>query len=709
MAENISDKFHSPLRRKFFKVFILLLVCFAVFAILLTPLSVRPSVFPIREGEVSTQDIQAPNEKTYISNILTEQAKTSAYSSVEPIYLPADPSITRVQINKLHSILDFITNIRADSYSTNSQKEMDLKQISGLVLQSENISTIINLTDSDWEIVISESLLVLEQVMRTTIRDANLMDTRRNIPALISLSTPQDQANIVLDLVTPFVVPNSLVNEEQTEAARLAQLNSIEPVSRTYASGEIIVRRGQVITPLVWEALIQFGLIQPEDNTKDVVSSALIIALLAGFVVQYFLFRSTQITMSLRYLTIIALLFLIFFASARFIVPNRVVMPYMFPLAAFSLTLSCVFSIELGLIFSLVTGIITAFNLPNSLDLTLFYVLTGMIGILSLKKAQRISNFILSGLGIGLSGTAILVAYRLPGTIDLIGIATLIGAAFFNGIASASVAILLQYLISQLLGLTTPMQLLELQRPDHPLSKFILQNSPGTYQHSLQVANLAEQAAEAIGADPLLTRVGAIYHDAGKAANPTFFVENQVAGSNPHDTLDPLISASIILRHVTDGFDLGRKYRLPRRLLDFVLEHHGTLITRYQYARALEAAGGDESKVDIERFRYSGPRPQSRETALLMLADNCEARVRATPPKDEQGLRDLIQRTFDYVQQQHQLDDTRLSIRDLNLAALSFFHTLKNIYHPRIPYPEIKKNNQTDTNPSISNDEASQK
>ncbi|MCU0630539.1 MAG: HDIG domain-containing protein [Methanoregulaceae archaeon] len=217
-----------------------------------------------------------------------------------------------------------------------------------------------------------------------------------------------------------------------------------------------------------------------------------------------------------------------------------------------------------------------------------------------------------------------------------------------------------------------------------------MQSSPGTYQHSLQVANLAEQAAEAIGADPLLTRVGSIYHDAGKAVNPTFFVENQVTGMNPHDSLDPFSSAEIILRHVTDGAELGRKFRLPRRLIDFMLEHHGTLITRYQYARAVLASNGDESKVDIELFRYPGPRPKSRETALLMLADNCEARVRANPPKDEKALRQMIDQAFEYVQQQHQLDDTRLSIKDLHLASESFFHTLQNMYHPRIPYPEYK-------------------
>ncbi len=673
------------------KTIILLSVCVSALAILLTPISIRPSVFPIKEGEVSSQDIQAPHELTYVSNFLTEQAQTNALNAVEPIYLPADPGITRIQIEKLRAAQIYISNIKADAFSSIEQQEFDLSSITDLELTSEEISSILSLNGTLWEEIQDESLMVLEQVMRATIRETTLQDALRNIPTLISLSLPQNQANIVAALVKPFVIPNSLPSMEQTEVALQAAIDSVSPVTRSYASGEIIVRRGQVISPLAWEALTQFNLIQPEDNSKNIISAIIMIALLAGFVILYFRYRSGQVVSSLRYLSIIALLFLIFFISARFLIPNRVVMPYLFPLAAFSLTLSCVFSVELGLIFSLILGILTAFNVTNSLDLGVFYILSSMVGVLTLGKAQRISNFILSGVMIGVSGTAVILAYRLPGTIDLIGLATLVGAGFFNGIASASLTILLQYLISQMLGLTTPMQLLELQRPDHPLSKFILQNSPGTYQHSLQVANLAEQAAEAIGADPLLTRVGAIYHDAGKAVNPTFFVENQITGTNPHDSLDPYTSAGIILRHVTDGAELGRKFRLPRRLVDFMLEHHGTLITRYQYARAVTAANGDESQVDIKLFRYPGPCPKSRETALLMLADNCEARVRANPPKDEQSLREMILQAFDYVQQQHQLDDTRLSIRDLHLIAESFFHTLQNMYHPRIPYPDFKQ------------------
>jgi hypothetical protein len=204
----------------------------------------------------------------------------------------------------------------------------------------------------------------------------------------------------------------------------------------------------------------------------------------------------------------------------------------------------------------------------------------------------------------------------------------------------------------------------------------------------LQVANLTEQAAEAIGADQLLARVGALFHDVGKAKNAAFFIENQAPGHmDTHQDMDPEEAAATIIRHVTDGAVLARKYRLPRRIADFMLEHHGTMLTRYQYNQALEKANGDAAKIDIEKFRYPGPRPRSRETAILMLADGAEARARAQSPQTDDDMRALVRGVIDYVQKEGQLDHTMLTLRDLNTIVESFVTTLRGTYHPRIQYP----------------------
>ena len=232
------------------------------------------------------------------------------------------------------------------------------------------------------------------------------------------------------------------------------------------------------------------------------------------------------------------------------------------------------------------------------------------------------------------------------------------------------------------------MQLLEISHPDFPLLKIFLRNAPGTYQHSLQVANLAEQAAEKVGADPLLTRVGALFHDIGKTADASFFIENQAPGNlNTHVDITPAQAAQKIIQHVHDGVVLADKYRLPRRIDDFILEHHGTMVTRYQYNQALEKAGGDASKIDIEQFRYPGPRPRSRETAILMLADSAEARTRAEGPESDDDLRALMRTIIERAQKEGQLENAPLTMHDLSFIADLFVTTLRGTYHPRIQYP----------------------
>jgi putative nucleotidyltransferase with HDIG domain len=366
--------------------------------------------------------------------------------------------------------------------------------------------------------------------------------------------------------------------------------------------------------------------------------------------------------------------------------------------------LTSLFGMEIGVITSLVICILAPYGLSNTLDLMPYYLLATLCGVVVLGSARRFWAFFRAGIAIAVAGIAMILAYRLStGFIDLIGMATLAGAALFSGLASASLALLLQYLLAQFLSLPTALQLLEISRPDFPLLQMFLRTAPGTYQHSLQVANLAERAAEKIGADPLLTRVGATFHDIGKAAaDPSFFIENQAPGSiNTHTDITPDKAASAIIRHVHDGVTLARKYRLPRRIDDFILEHHGTMLTRYQYNQALERAGGDASKVDFEKFRYPGPRPRSRETGVLMLADGVEARARAENPEGDDDLRAIIRLVIDRCQKEGQLDNTQLTLRDLNLVTESFVTTLRGTYHPRIQYPaaEVPATTPTPTTP----------
>jgi putative nucleotidyltransferase with HDIG domain len=345
---------------------------------------------------------------------------------------------------------------------------------------------------------------------------------------------------------------------------------------------------------------------------------------------------------------------------------------------------------ETGMLITLGICVLATYGQSGTENLLLYYLFSTWCGVAMLGQARRFWAFFRAGMTVAAVAVAMIFAYRLTsGEMDWIGLATLVGAAVFNGLASAGLALLLQALLAQFLSLPTALQLLEISRPDFPLLQEFLRKAPGTYQHSLHVANLAEQAAERIGADALLTRVGAIYHDIGKTmSDPSFFIENQATGSvNTHGDMTPEQAAAAILRHVRDGVTLARKHRLPRRIDDFILEHHGTLITRYQYTQAVERAGGDVNQVNVEKFRYPGPRPRSRETALLMLADASEARSRAENPKDDEQLRQIVRSVIEAAEREGQLDNTQLTLHDLHLITESFVTTLRGTYHPRIQYP----------------------
>jgi len=688
-----------PSRRPVFLGLILIISSGLILLALLLPILNNLVQTPIRTGDVAPYEINAPYSLTFESEIQSTRQQELAAQAVPLVYSSPDPAIARQQLELLRTALTFINNVRADTYATQEQKLTDLSALEGIVINRETGQAILSLSDTRWQVVNQEIIGVLEQVMRRTIREDQLDDARRSIPSLVNLSLTIDQAEIVANVVSAFVISNSLYDAELTEAARQEARSAILSVTRSYAADQNIIQRGQVISDVDYEALEQFGLAQSVNRWQDIASASLLTALTVVYAVVY-LRQHPELAEGnpgLRNLCVLVVFFLLFLLIARLTIPGHSVVPYMFPVMAYGLMISALFSTELAIVAILPLAILIAFGMPEALGLDLYYLVSSIFGIFALRRAKRVTSFFWSAFAITVSGATIAIGYRLLSpTADWIGLATLAGSAAVSGVASASIALLLHFYSAQFLGTTTALQLIELSRPDHPLLQFLLRNAPGTYQHSLQLANLVEQAADEIGADGLLSRVGALYHDCGKALNPFFFIENQPQGNlNPHNDLIPQESAATIIRHVRDGLELARKYHLPSRLLDFISEHHGTGLTRYQYARAVEEAGGNESLVDAEEFRYPGPRPRSRETALLMLADGSEARMRAERPKDEEELRALIISTVKSRMESNQLVNTSLTLRDLEIIIDSYTATLRGVFHPRIQYPKMGNEIQT--------------
>ncbi|RME07424.1 MAG: HDIG domain-containing protein, partial [Anaerolineae bacterium] len=671
-------------------VLLLLLGGIAAWAAVVYAPAVTAATRDLKVGDVAPEDILAPAGVSYTSEVRTAKQRESAAQAVAPRYTQPDTAIARQQLDRLRAALAYISSVRADAYADREQKLVDLAAMKDLRLSAETAESILALNEARWQAVQQEAITVLEQVMRNTIREDRLDAARASVPNLVSLSLPPEQADIVAELVAAFIAPNSFYSESLTEAARQAAAEMVEPVTVTYAPGELVVERGKVLSEEDIEALRVIGLTRPAAFWQEALAAGLLV-LLALMLAAMLFRRKPHYFRDLRPIGATLALFLAFLTLGRLAFPLHPLVPFVFPLAAYALILSGLFGAEVALVTSIPLIALLTFGQQEWGVLILYYGLEILFGVLIPRREQRFSAYLWVGVTVAATGATVLVAVRLLNPLsDWMLLLIQVGTTALQGMLSAGLAVFFQYLLAPLLGQVTALQLVELSRPDAPLLEHLLRNAPGTYQHSLQVANLAEQAAERIEADSLLTRVGALYHDIGKSLNPYFFIENQQPSQpNPHNDLDPAESAAIIIRHVTDGLDLARRYRLPQRIAAFISEHHGTLQTRYQLAQALKQAAARGETVDEALFTYPGPRPQSRETALVMLADGVEARMRAEKPATEGALRALIKSVIDNRLDADQLADTSLTLQDLRVIQETFYAALRGVYHPRIDYPTL--------------------
>jgi cyclic-di-AMP phosphodiesterase PgpH len=675
----------------------------AVLAALVLILPILPGerTVSLRAGDVSPQDVLAPRAVTYVSRILTQQARDAAAAQVAPVYNPPDPLIARQQAETLQTAFTYITNVRINPYASLEEKLADLRQLSKVNLPTETATRILQLSDPEWEMVQQESQAVLERIMRQPIGPDQLQATLNSIPNYVSLAFPENQVSLVTDLVRNLVVPNSLYNETDTHTRRDLAAANVTPVTRSFVAGQVVIPRGKLVAEDDLEAVFMLGLTTESLNLRVAASMILAVALatvlLSMFVVQF----HREITRGLRPVLLLALILLSFLTVGRIMVPGHTVLPFLFPVSAMGMLIACVFGRRLGILAALLVSVFTGLMGGNSLEIALYGGLSCLAAVLILGKGEKPVRFLLAGMAAGITGSVIVLIIRLslPAS-DLVGILTLVAASLVNGLLSGSLALGLLFLVGNLFDITTNLQLLDLSRPDHPLQREILLQAPGTYQHSLQVANLAEHAGERIGANTLLLRVGALYHDVGKSAQPKFFVENQGPEGNPHDRLDPEASARLIIQHTRDGLDLARKHHLPTRVKDLIVEHHGTLRTNFQYGLALNAAGGNPEKLDETKFHYPGPRPRSKEAAILMLADGVEAKFRAVGPTTSEDIETLVREVVDDRLAQRQFDQTDLTMHDVEIIREAFADALRGRVHIRLRYPEDEKKQPTKNDPS---------
>ncbi len=657
-------------------------------AILIVPLLADDQV-ALNVGDVAPRDLKAPSRLSYVSEIETEQLRAEAERRVAPVYTVVDAGISRRQVARARQAIDFIRAVRADTITPIEQRRAMLQAVPDLVLTPAQVDNILILPDTTWDVIAKETITVVDLAMREAIRDIDLAEKKARLPALVSVSVSVEEAALVSALAQGFIVPNSLRDDEATAQRRAEARSAVEPRQVSYVAGQIVVREGAVVTPGVLEALEHLGLSTPAVDWGDVAGPALVALLIASIMGLYLWRYEPELTQQPRVMLLLVLLILIFLAAARLMVPGRTVLPYLFPAAALGILSTVLFGTGPALVSSAVLAALIGVITDGSFELAVYFAAGSAVAILTLGRVERLNAFFWAGLYVGLANIVTILAFRLPpGELDSVGLLTLVTAGLINGVLAASITLGGLFTFGSLFDLTTTVQLLELARPTHPLLNDLMHKAPGTYHHTLMVANLAEQAAVRIGADALLTRVGAFYHDIGKSARPYMFVENQIDGSNVHNQLDPQTSAEIIISHVEDGLKLARKHRLPGRVRAFIPEHHGSMRAGFLYKLALERASGDASKVNESSFRYPGPKPRSKETALLMLADGAEAATRAAHPASAEQVAEIVKKVIDERLAQGQLDECPLTLNDLRLARESFTTMLQGVFHPRLRYPE---------------------
>jgi len=661
-----------------------------------------PQRVDLQVGDLVPADIVAPRALTYESELLTTEARQAAVAAVPPQYdftTERAISIAAAQADKFGTSVRLL-DTAFDPATTEVQRGLILDRVAGdlSATAGDNLRA---LEASRWLPIRTEAARVLDNTERTELRDTEVAIAQSRLSEQMAGGLSEAERMLAAELIGPLVVPNSSFSEDLTQQERDRRAAGVEPVTEKFLRGEIIVRGGTQLTDIDAARLAAFGL---DNVVPDVASlggwfllSALLVTVLLGWIWR---FRRSFWHRSNVLLLISLLLLLATFALK--LTAGRAALPFVLPLAAIPILVAVLLDAEVAFVMTNIVAIVAGAVNGPSLELAAYVFLGGLAGVLGVRRGDRLQMFLQAGAVALVVQALVVTAFSLLGQRDLTGILQLWGAAALSAGGAAVAAVGSFAVLGNVFGILTVFQLLELANPSQPLLRRLLIETPGTYHHSLMVGNLAERAAEAIGADALLARVAAYYHDVGKLANPQGFIENQAGGENLHDDLAPEDSSQVLKQHVADGIDIAYGARLPKAIIAFIPQHHGTVSISYFYAKAREAAaapyGGLETDagrraaetVDQRRFRHSGPKPQSREAALIMLADGVEASVRSLSSRDETAIRGMVARIMADRMSDGQFDECDLTFRDLNVIEEAFVQQLLGMYHQRVPYPQSK-------------------
>ncbi len=664
------------------------------FTVLMTAIIASQNFFfqNIIENGISKRDIIAQKTLTVEDVKRTEQHKKEVAQKVEPVMAPAEDDFIK---SNLQTLQTSVMQIRKKNVDDNVKKE----EIGILFDLSDNakkdfiINFLLKAEDNSIHEVFDKANLTLTNILRVGIteRDYEKDNIDKIIINNLVSNVSKRQVSVIKAVLEQVIVPNLVVDEFATEIARKNAQNSVKPYEVVFQKGDKILFEGEPVTRLKRDALRQAGYNVYELNWSGLAAIYIIVFVGTFLFLSYMKFFEKDFLQP-KYMAITAFLTLLL-AFIGVVLPTGF-SPYVIPVPAFLILMSIFTKPRIAFVASVLLLSIMAIGYQYNIQYLVAFILLSLFSVVSMSQiryAERV-DIIKTGFNIGLAGLIIVLSIYIleKCLIDVDNVLLVKNCSFIllNAIFSAIVASGLMPLLESTFKIITPYGLAEYGDHDQKLLKRLQMDAPGTYHHSLMVSNLCEAAAEAIGADPILARVGALYHDIGKLKRPLFFVENQsyFLIENPHNKFTPRISKMIITAHPKDGIEIAKEYGLPQVIQNFIIQHHGEGLASYFYNQAVQEEGAENVKE--EQFRYPGPKPNTKETAILMIADAVESAVRSLKTPTTEEIENMINKIIVERLNDGQLSDSPLTLKDIKTIAATFLRILRGMQHNRIKYQE---------------------
>lgn len=664
-----------------------LLLVIALFASIYGLLAVvsMPARIDLTLGRPSPRTVYAPRDA--IDEYTTERLRVQAADAVPEVF-DYEPAVLENALDKIGAFFDTVVELTDDSELEEWEKVESIKQLIPEDLPSSTVSALFvdKATLRDLQGRLNNSV---SEVFEQGIKEDDTDLARRRLTQEIALYPfSADLKRVSEALVKPLIAQNMYFNAQATEENRELARRQVEPV--IILRNTLIVSEGELVTVQQLALLEELGLIRGRQADYPGYIGLFVLLLIVFIVVGGYM--SIFVKNVYNDPSLLLLMGIVVIITLAISIAANYFSGYLIPVAMGIILITVLFGYKLALIINLVLALMVGLISGENFSFMVLALLGGLVSIYAVTRLSQRSDLARAGFYVALTNAAVIIAiYLFFGNVSLdydslLSFSYSIFAGVGNGIFSSVVAIGMLPFLESIFGVTTAITLLELSNPNHPLLREMLLKAPGTYYHSMMVSNLSETAAETANADPLLTRVGAYYHDIGKLKRPYFFSENQLSGENPHSKLSPNLSTLIIGAHPKDGVELGRKHRLPEVILDIAVQHHGTSMISFFYQQALE--NNHREEVIAEKFRYEGPKPQSKEAAIVMLADAVEAGVRSLSKPSANRVETMIRRMVKEKLEDGQLDQCDLTLKEIDKIAEAFVYIMSGIYHTRIEYPE---------------------